>query len=313
MRPRHVLLVALAALIALPIADAGRDYYSILGVGRDADDKAIKKAYRKLAMKWHPDKNAGNEEQAEKRFTEIANAYEVLSDAEKRKLYDQFGEEGLSGGPSGGPSGGGGGPGAGGFPGGGGAHFRRTSFAHGDPFELFNKMFGGGKGRGKGKGGSGGMMDDLMGSMMGDLMGGMMGGGAGQQQRQHRAGAGAGAGGRGPSGAEAPDLYTKESPVLRVGALPTPSSSRNWLIHFYSPSSPKSQGIAKTWEKLARLLPESVKVGAVNCDKKPAVCKQASELGALPVGLWVRGQFIALDKRQLTAKKIKQLVLKHLR
>ena len=105
MRPRHVLLVALAALIALPIADAGRDYYSILGVGRDADDKAIKKAYRKLAMKWHPDKNAGNEEQAEKRFTEIANAYEVLSDAEKRKLYDQFGEEGLSGGPSGGPSG----------------------------------------------------------------------------------------------------------------------------------------------------------------------------------------------------------------
>ena len=292
MRPRHVLLVALAALIALPIADAGRDYYSILGVGRDADDKAIKKAYRKLAMKWHPDKNAGNEEQAEKRFTEIANAYEVLSDAEKRKLYDQFGEEGPSG-----PSGGGGGPGAGGFPGGGGARFRRTSFAHGDPFELFNKMFGGGKGRGKGKGGSGGMMDDLMGSMMGDLMGGMMGGGAGQQ---HRAGG-------------APDLYTKESPVLRVGALPTPSSSRNWLIHFYSPSSPKSQGIAKTWTKLARLLPESVKVGAVNCDKKPAVCKQASELGALPVGLWVRGQFIALDKRQLTAKKIKQLVLKHLR
>ena len=51
----------------------------------------------------------------------------------------------------------------------------------------------------------------------------------------------------------------------------------------------------------------------MNCDKKPAVCKQASELGALPVGLWVRGQFIALDKRQLTAKKIKQLVLKHLR
>ena len=101
--------------------------------------------------------------------------------------------------------------------------------------------------------------------------------------------------------------------MLRVGALPTPNSSRNWLIHFYSPSSPKSQGIAKTWEKLARLLPESVKVGAVNCDKKPAVCKQASELGALPVGLWVRGQFIALDKRQLTAKKIKQLVLKHLR
>ena len=51
MRPRHVLLVALAALTVLPIADAGRDYYSILGVGRDADDKAIKKAYRKLAMK----------------------------------------------------------------------------------------------------------------------------------------------------------------------------------------------------------------------------------------------------------------------
>ena len=83
------------------------DYYSILGIGRNASEEEVKKAYKALAKKWHPDKNAGNEEQAEKRFTEIANAYEVLSDAEKRKLYDQFGEEGLSGGPSGGGGGGG--------------------------------------------------------------------------------------------------------------------------------------------------------------------------------------------------------------
>ena len=90
MRPRHVLLVALAALTALPIADAGRDYYSILGVGRDADDKAIKKAYRKLAMKWHPDKNPSDTAKAETLFMGIKDAYECLSDPIKRRRYDRL-------------------------------------------------------------------------------------------------------------------------------------------------------------------------------------------------------------------------------
>jgi molecular chaperone DnaJ len=73
-----------------------RDYYEVLGVGRDADDAAIKKAYRKLAMKHHPDRNPDNPE-AEASFKEASEAYSVLSDGEKRQTYDRFGHQGLKG------------------------------------------------------------------------------------------------------------------------------------------------------------------------------------------------------------------------
>ena len=72
-----------------------RDYYEVLGVARDAETAQIKRAYRKAAMKFHPDRNPGDEE-AEERFKEAAEAFEVLSDAEKRQLYDRFGHEGPS-------------------------------------------------------------------------------------------------------------------------------------------------------------------------------------------------------------------------
>ena len=70
---------------------AGKDYYSILGVNRNANDKELKQAFRKLARKHHPDVNPGDKS-AESKFKEINNAYEVLSDPEKRKKYDRFGE-----------------------------------------------------------------------------------------------------------------------------------------------------------------------------------------------------------------------------
>lgn len=80
---------------------AKRDYYEILGVGRSAQADEIKKAYRKLALQYHPDKNPGNKE-AEEKFKEAAEAYEVLSDQQKRARYDQFGHAGM-GGAGGGP------------------------------------------------------------------------------------------------------------------------------------------------------------------------------------------------------------------
>ncbi len=80
-----------------------RDYYEVLGVGRDADDQALKGAYRKLALKYHPDRNPGDQE-AEERFKEAAEAYSVLTDAQKRAAYDRFGHQGLQG-AGGGPPG----------------------------------------------------------------------------------------------------------------------------------------------------------------------------------------------------------------
>ncbi|KAH9608532.1 hypothetical protein KSS87_021956 [Heliosperma pusillum] len=76
----------------------GVDYYKILGVDKNAKDEDLKKAYRKLAMKWHPDKNPNNKKEAEAKFKQISEAYDVLSDSEKRAVYDQYGEEGLKGG-----------------------------------------------------------------------------------------------------------------------------------------------------------------------------------------------------------------------
>ena len=83
---------------------AKRDYYEVLGVPKNASDDEIKKAYRKLAIKYHPDKNPGNKE-AEEKFKEISEAHEVLSDKQKRARYDQFGHAGVGNGAGGAYSG----------------------------------------------------------------------------------------------------------------------------------------------------------------------------------------------------------------
>ncbi|KAF8389017.1 hypothetical protein HHK36_025702 [Tetracentron sinense] len=87
----------------------GVDYYNILKVDRNATDDDLKKSYRRLAMKWHPDKNPNSKKEAEAKFKQISEAYEVLSDPHKRAVYDQYGEEGLKGIPPPGTSGSGGG------------------------------------------------------------------------------------------------------------------------------------------------------------------------------------------------------------
>lgn len=116
------------------MAETKRDYYEVLGVDKNADDATLKKAYRALAKKYHPDMNPGDKE-AEKKFKEASEAYAVLSDAEKRRKYDQFGHAAFDGGAGGG---------AGGF---GGFDFSGADFS--DIFgDIFGDLFGGGGRRG---------------------------------------------------------------------------------------------------------------------------------------------------------------------
>lgn len=107
----------------------GKNYYSILGIDRNASDKDIKKAYRKLALQYHPDKNKSPG--AEEKFKNVAEAYDTLSDPEKKKLYDQFGEEGLKGNAGGGFRGG---SFSGGMGGG--------AYGSEDAFKIFESFFG---------------------------------------------------------------------------------------------------------------------------------------------------------------------------
>ena len=108
-----------------------RDYYEILGVGRDADEAQLKSAYRKLALQYHPDRNPGNHE-AEEKFKEAAEAYSILCDSQKRAAYDRYGHSGLQGGAAG---------------------FDPNSFDLGDILSQFGfgDLFGGGRGAGRGR------------------------------------------------------------------------------------------------------------------------------------------------------------------
>ncbi|HJD46210.1 MAG TPA: molecular chaperone DnaJ [Candidatus Mediterraneibacter norfolkensis] len=119
------------------MAESKRDYYEVLGVSKNASDAEIKKAYRALAKKYHPDMNPGDKE-AEKKFKEASEAYAVLSDADKRRQYDQFGHAAFEGGAGG----------AGGF---GGFDFNGADFS--DIFgDIFGDLFGGSARRGRSNG-----------------------------------------------------------------------------------------------------------------------------------------------------------------
>ncbi|CAO1629790.1 unnamed protein product [Parajaminaea phylloscopi] len=166
----------------------GKDYYKILGVDKTASEDDLKKAYKKKALQFHPDRNKDKPEEAHKKFQEIGEAFEVLSDKNKRTVYDTYGEEGLKGAGAGPPPGAGGMGGMGGFPGfGGGAGGPTFSFSSGgpgaggftpsDPNDIFAQIFGSMGGAGGPPGG-------------GFSFGGMPGGADGRSKRSGRPGMG---------------------------------------------------------------------------------------------------------------------------
>ncbi len=129
------------------MATTKRDYYEILGLSRDASEQDIKKAFRKLAMQYHPDRNKAPD--AEAKFKEINEAYAVLSDPQKRSTYDRFGHEGLN----------------------------QQGFTGANPFDIFNEFFGGEGGVKFSFGG------DDSGDIFGDIFGGLFGGGRRRRNR----------------------------------------------------------------------------------------------------------------------------------
>jgi curved DNA-binding protein CbpA len=285
-----LVLVALLVLLSAPTSHAagGRqrqrrpsgadqkenaaDFYTVLGVSRSATSKQIKAAYRKLALKYHPDKvkKENEKEKAEEMFVKVSEAYAILSDEEKRKVYDKYGKQGLEAlergmdpeaagfGMGGGFPGGGSGGGFGGFPGGGGGaggqHFTFTTQggAGFDPFSMFEQMFGAGGGGG----------------------GGFPGGG--------RGGGGGFPGGGGGAKAQAPELFPKESSrVARLGKpkFPGKTSKHLWLVVFYSSTSQESHAVAPTLETLASKTTLSYKVGAIDCTKTEREAQFCAEKG----------------------------------
>jgi curved DNA-binding protein CbpA len=283
---RHSLLPFFAwclLLLLLVEAASGDDagYYSTLGVKKKTSTKDIKKAYKKLALKYHPDKcrNCSEEEleKNEQKFVKVAEAYSVLSDDESRDIYDRFGKKGLEAKEKGvdpeaagfgfGGGGGGGGFGGGGFSGGAGF----------DAFSMFEEMFGGAPTGGRRRGGQQRMQFNFGGGgFPGGMGGGFPGGGMG--------GFPGGGGGR-----PAEELFPKGGDIAPLGKAKFPDSSSKflWLAVFYDNSDQDCMAAKPNIMELAKKVKGTFKVGAVNCGRSESEAKfcvsKGIDLEKLPV------------------------------
>ena len=254
---------ALIFLFLLMNTECGQDYYKLLGVKRTATKAEIKKAFKKLSLKYHPDKNKDNPKKAKEMFIKIANAYEVLSNDEKRKIYDQYGEEGIKANEQGG---------------GGGAHFNFDNMGF---EEIFSQFFGGGggakfefnmggggnrgkKGKSSGFGGFGGIFDTIFGG------GGGNGGGFGgfEQGGQQR---------RSQKGGMKDQNYFKNTKVqsLKMKSLTLLYSRKNiWFVYFYRKGDQNYEQYVKTMIEFADKTDGLFNGGAVNCIKDEEICEE---------------------------------------
>lgn len=246
-------IIALALVLMLATVahamDPSKDYYKILGVKKDFSDRELKKAYRTLALKYHPDKaDDADKEDAKKKFVEVSEAYEVLSDQKKKEEYD---EARAFGGAHGG------GPGMGGFGGARGGRSYEESMA------SFNKMFEqffGGAAFGGGGGGGRGHTEFQFNGMDGFGHAGFHPGGHGHGHHQQQ---------------KPQPLYAKDSSVrpLSKKKFPGKDANNEWLVEFYSPQDQASVKFRDSYENIARDLTGKVKVGAVDCSKHAQFCR----------------------------------------
>ena len=287
-----LLLLLLHFLLLSTNAKRKQSHYQILGVKKTADDKTLKKAYRKLALKWHPDKHTGEEEKeiAKNKFVSISNAYETLSDPKKRKNYDRWGDDEPNRGGNGG--------------GGGGAGSSRGGNPFGNAEDLFKNMFGNMKDMfGQGGGGGGGSGGNPFADMFGN-MGGGSGGPGNNMKKSGQQAPGMGGFGMGGDGGGFPGgipgmgsrdprtmnrnrrqqkppppkdgRFHKTSPVktLKPSHFPSSSSSKHlWLVYYYNPSR-SAESFKTKYEKLANNLLGLAKLGAVNCQEHQDLCME---------------------------------------
>ena len=223
-------------------AECGEDYYKLLGVKRTASKAEIKKAFKKLSLKYHPDKNKDNPKKAKEMFIKIANAYEVLSNDEKRKIYDQYGEEGIKANEQGGGQG---------------AHFNFDNMGF---EEIFKTFFGGGGGGNRRQskssnfGGFGSIFDDLFGG----------GGGGGGRQRKAQSGM-------------KDQNYFKNTKVqsLKMKSLTLLYNRKNiWFVYFYRKGDQNYEKYVNTMIEFADKTDGLFNAGAVNCIKEEEICEE---------------------------------------
>ena len=251
-------------------AECGEDYYKLLGVKRTASKAEIKKAFKKLSLKYHPDKNKDNPKKAKEMFIKIANAYEVLSDDEKRKIYDQYGEEGVKANEQGG---------------GAGTHFNFDNMGF---EEIFSQFFGGGGGGAKfefnmgggggkkrqgssGFGGFGSIFDTFFGG--GGDSSGFGGFQGGQQGRQKK-----------PKNGMKDQNYFKNTKVqtLKMKSLTLLYSRKNiWFVYFYRKGDENYEKYVKTMIEFGEKTEGLFNAGAVNCIKDEEICEEF-EVGETP-------------------------------
>lgn len=286
------------------------DYYKILGVPKTAKPKEIKSAYRKLALKYHPDKVPDEQKEAsEKIFVKVSEAYAVLSDDEKRNVYDKYGKQGLEAlergvNPEEAGFGGFGGPGAGGFGGGGGGGTHTFHFggnAGFDPFSMFEDMFGPG---------GGGFHFQQQGSR-GFPGGGFPGGGF---QR--------GPGGFGGRQQPVEDLFPKEdAKVTKLGSpkFPDRTSKFLWMVIFYRNGSKPCADAKPQLELLSDKMKGTYKVGAMDCfknDKEAQFCQKLGvDLDDLPIFAFVidgKPTFFEEANRVPSAKSLHEFAMENM-
>jgi len=228
-------------------SECAEDYYKILGVKRTATKAEIRKAFNKLSLKYHPDKNKDNPKKAKEKFIKIANAYEVLSNDEKRKIYDQYGEEGVKANEQGGGTG---------------AHFETMDLG-----DIFSHFFGGmGGSRKKGQSSGFGGFENIFESFFP---------GGGNSGR--RPGGPGGPGGRQQQNGMKDQNYFKGTKVktIKMKSLTLLYSRKNiWFVYFYQKGDQNYQQYVKTMKEFADKTEGLFDAGAVNCLKDEEICEE---------------------------------------